>query len=62
MTTETDAVATAVAELTHAMSGLVKAIDGVGDEAEAAKHVPEDLVTALGRLIDRINAAQGLAG
>ena len=35
MSTETEAVATAAADLTHAMSRLVKAIDDLGDDREA---------------------------
>ena len=62
MTTQTEAVATAAADLTHAMSRLVKAIDDVGDDGEAIKHLPEDLSPELDRLAARISAAQGLAG
>jgi hypothetical protein len=62
MTTETDAVATAAADLTHAMSRLVKAIDDVGDDGLAMQHVPEDLPPELDRLIARISADRGLAG
>jgi hypothetical protein len=62
MTTETEAVATAAAELTHAMSGLVKAIDAVGDDGLAMQHVPEDLPAELDRLVARISADRGLAG
>lgn len=62
MTTETDPVATASAELTHAMSQFVKAIDDRGDDGEAVRHVPEDLPGALDRLAARINAARGLGG
>jgi hypothetical protein len=62
MTTETDAVATAAADLTHAMSKLVKAIDAVGDDGLAIQHVPEDLPPELDRLVARISAEKGLAG
>jgi hypothetical protein len=62
MTTQTEAVATAAADLTHAMSKLVKAIDDVGDDGEAMQHLPEDLSPELDRLVARISAAQGLAG
>ena len=61
MTTESDAVATAASALTHAMSNLVKAIDGVGDDGVAVQHLPEDLPEALERLVARISAAQGLS-
>jgi len=62
MTTETEAVTAAAADLTHAMSRLVKAIDDVGDDGEAVRHVPEDLPAELERLVARISADQGLAG
>jgi hypothetical protein len=62
MTTQTEAVATAAADLTHAMSRLVKAIDDVGDDGEAIKYFPQDLSPELDRLAARISAAQGLAG
>jgi hypothetical protein len=62
MTTETYAIATAASALTHAMSNLVKAIDGVSDDGAAVRHLPEDLPEALERLVSRISAAQGLSG
>jgi hypothetical protein len=62
MSTETEAIATAAADLTHAMSRLVKAIDDLGDDREAMHHIPEDLSPELDRLVTRISAAQGLAG
>jgi hypothetical protein len=62
MTTETEAVTTAAADLTHAMSSLVKALDDVGDDGEATRHLPEEFSAALERLAARISAAQGLAG
>jgi hypothetical protein len=62
MTNETDAVTTAAADLTHAMSRLVKAIDDVGDDGVAAKHIPEGLPEELERLVARISADSGLAG
>ena len=55
MTKETDAVATAAADLTHAMSRLVKAIDDLGDDRLAVQHVPEDLAPELERLVGRMN-------
>jgi hypothetical protein len=61
MTTETDAVATAAAELTHAMSRLVKAIDDLGDDRLALQHIPEDVPPALDRLVARLSADQGLS-
>jgi hypothetical protein len=62
MSKETDAVTAAAADLTHAMSGLIKAIDAVGDDGEAVKHIPEGLPDELGRLVARISADTGLAG
>jgi hypothetical protein len=62
MSTETEAVTTAAGELTHAMSSLVKAIDAVGDEGEAIKHLPDGLSAALERLAERINASEEFAG
>ena len=62
MSTQTDAVAKAAADLTHAMSRFVKAIDDLGDDREAMQHIPEDLPPELDRLVTRISAAQGLAG
>ena len=62
MTNETDAVTTAAEDLTHAMSRLVKAIDDVGDDGVAAKHIPEGLPAELERLAARISADTGLAG
>ncbi len=62
MTKETDAVTAAAADLTHAMSRLIKAIDDVGDDWEAAKHIPEDLPAELERLETRLSADTGLAG
>jgi hypothetical protein len=59
MSTETDAVVTAVEDLTHAMSRLVKAIDDVGGDGEASGHIPENLPPALERLAARISAAKG---
>jgi hypothetical protein len=62
MSTQTDAVTTAAADLTHAMSRLVKAIDDLGDDGEAIKHIPQDLPDELGRLASRIGADSGLSG
>lgn len=61
MTTETEAVATAATDLTHAMSRLIKAIDDVGDDGLAMRHVPEDLPPELDRLVARLSADRGLA-
>ncbi len=39
MASETDEVAQAVADLTHAMTGLVRVIDAKGPEAVAEPHL-----------------------
>lgn len=62
MTKETEAVTAAATDLTHAMSRLVKAIDDVGDDGEATRHIPEDLPAEIDRLVARISADRGLAG
>jgi hypothetical protein len=62
MTKETEAVTAAAAELTHAMSKLVQAMDAVGDDGEAARHIPQDLPAEIDRLVARISADTGLAG
>ena len=41
MSTQTEAVTTAAADLTHAMSRLVKAIDDIGDDGEAIRPFPQ---------------------
>jgi hypothetical protein len=43
MSTESDEVTAAAAELTHAMSRLVRAVDASGDDGEAAGAIPEKL-------------------
>ena len=43
MSTESDEVTAAAAELTHAMSRLVRAIDASGGDGEAAGAIPEKL-------------------
>jgi hypothetical protein len=62
MTKETEAVTAAAAALTHAMSKLVQAMDAVGDDGEAARHIPQDLPAEIDRLVARISADTGLAG
>jgi hypothetical protein len=58
MSTEDD-IKAAVAELTHAMSQLVRAIDAAGDEGAAVGGIPEALPEELERLAERLNAAGG---
>ncbi len=62
MSSEDNDVKTAASNLTAAMSGLVRAIDAVADEAAAARDIPEDLPEELERLVARLNAARGFGG
>jgi hypothetical protein len=54
-----DDIKTAASELTNAVSGLVRAIDAVGDDGVAAKDIPDELPEQLERLVARLNAARG---
>jgi hypothetical protein len=56
---EKNDIKTAASELTHAVSGLLRAIDAVGDDGAAAKDIPDELPEELDRLVDRLNAARG---
>jgi hypothetical protein len=58
VTTQTDEIQAAASELIHAMSRLVRAIDAVGDDGEAAAHIPEAMSAALEELATRLTAAQ----
>jgi hypothetical protein len=58
LSTEDD-IKAAAAELTHAMSQLVRAIDAAGDERAAAGSIPDALPEELERLAARLNAAGG---
>jgi hypothetical protein len=44
------------------MASLVRAIDAVGNDGEAAKHISEEMPDALEELAARITAAQEFAG
>jgi hypothetical protein len=57
VTTQTDEIKAAASELTHAMSRLVRAIDAVGDDGEAAAHISEAIPEALQELATRLSAA-----
>ena len=61
MSSETDEIAQAVAELTHAMTGLVRVIDSKGPELVAG-HISEAFSSALDELVARLNAIRGFAG
>jgi hypothetical protein len=56
---EKNDIKTAASALTHAVSGLLRAIDAVGDDGVAAKDIPDELPEELDRLVDRLNAARG---
>jgi hypothetical protein len=58
MASETDEVAQAVADLTHAMTGLDRVIDAKGPEAVAA-HISDDFSEALDKLVARLDAIRG---
>jgi hypothetical protein len=52
----------AASTLTDAMSGLLRAIDALADDAAAAKDIPDELLEDLERLVERLNAARGFSG
>jgi hypothetical protein len=58
MSTEDD-IKAAAAELTHAMSQLVRALDAAGDEGVAVGSIPQQLPEELERLAARLNAVGG---
>jgi hypothetical protein len=60
MTDEEESLKSAALNLTTAMSGLLRAIDAIGDDGAAAKNIPEDLPAELERLTARLNAARGV--
>jgi hypothetical protein len=62
MSNEYDDIKTAASRLTDAMSGLLRAIDGVADEGAAARVIPDGLPEELERLGARLNAARGFSG
>ncbi len=62
MSNENDDIKTATSKLTDAMSGLLRAIDAVGDEGAAAKEIPDELPDQLESLAARLNAALGFDG
>jgi hypothetical protein len=59
MSSETDEVKAAAEELVHAMARFVRAIDAVGDDGEAARHIPDRVPMAIEELSERLNAGQG---
>jgi hypothetical protein len=62
MSNEDNDIKAAASNLTDAMSGLLRAIDALADEAAAAKDIPEDMPGDLERLAARLNAARGYSG
>jgi hypothetical protein len=60
VTDEEENLKSAALNLTTAMSGLLRAIDAIGDDGAAAKDIPEDLPAELERLAARLNAARGV--
>jgi hypothetical protein len=58
MASDTDEVAQAVADLTHAMTGLVRVIDDRGPEA-VASHISDAFSEALAELVARLDAIRG---
>jgi hypothetical protein len=59
MSAETDEVGAADTELAHAMGRLIRAIDAVGDDGQAAQHISQEMPDALRQLATRLDAAQG---
>jgi hypothetical protein len=59
VSSEKDQVRDAAAGLVDAMAKLVRAMDAVGDDGEAAPHIPEGVEVALGALSARVSAAKG---
>jgi hypothetical protein len=58
---EAEEIEGAVAQLTHAMTGLLRVIDAKGADAVAG-HLSETLLSALEELMSRMNAIRGFAG
>lgn len=62
MSNEDTDIKTAASKLTDAMSGLLRAMDALADEAAAARDIPDELAGDLERLAARLNAARGFTG
>jgi hypothetical protein len=58
---EAEEIEGTVAQLTHAMTGLLRVIDAKGADAVAG-HLSETLLSALEELMSRMNAIRGFAG
>jgi hypothetical protein len=59
MSSPTEEIEGAASALTQAMVRLVRAMDAVADDGEAARHIPEELSEALEGLAARVSAGQG---
>jgi hypothetical protein len=59
MSSPTEEIEAAASALTQAMVRLVRAMDAVEDDGEAARHMPEELSEALEGLAARVSAAKG---
>jgi hypothetical protein len=62
MSAETDEIEAADTHLAHAMGRLLRAIDAIGDDGEAAHYISERMPEALRELETRISAARRLGG
>jgi outer membrane murein-binding lipoprotein Lpp len=59
MSAKAEEIQAAVSELAHAMARLVRALDALGDDGEAAGNVSEEMVRAIEGLAARLGAAGG---
>jgi hypothetical protein len=60
MDSDAQEIEAAVAELTHAMTGLVRVIDAKGADAVSG-HISDALSSALDALVARLNAIRGFS-
>lgn len=61
MDSDAHEIEAAVADLTHAMTGLIRVIDAKGPDAVAG-HISDALSDALDELVSRLNAIRGFTG
>ena len=59
MSNQTEEIEAAASELTRAMVRLVRAMDAVEDDGEAAQHISEKVSEALEEWAARVSAAKG---